>query len=1179
MRLRPPARQTAGSSPAAGMAAAAAAAAGAVGAGAAPGPRGVAAPVPVGFLDGSLGGEQRAEVAGADEYLAAAAAARGYAGGGSGTNAVAAEEGEGEEEAEATDAPSSSKPTCEEAKQAAKRERKREKARAKAERVARAAAARERRARARREGAAAQFESADDPGCGLHAASTGDVARLAELLASGWDPETTDRHGSSALCWAAGAGELRACEALLAAGAIVDAPNRTGRTPLHWAARNGKEDACALLAARGADVHAATKDGVNAFHWAVFGAHVGAADWALRVGVDRHALNRWGCSAVHWAASAGDVAMCRWLLERGLDFSLRNQQGHCGLCKAAWNGHAGLVEWMLGAEVPNVGARQLLARDRSGISPAELARLNGFAGLAARLAAAERAARAALGGAGGAPGGAEGQALGADLSHLLPPEDQLADLPDPERSSAAFSVYYRAQRIAEDEQEWEALEHELRRPSPAAVRLRDATPGSALERDLRSDPRWTRVRWAAPASVWKVTQYNYQCSPQLRRMCRGAAATGDLAFQDAAAALPVALLAPGPAQATLVLDEASASGVAAREAAAEHEGTGGALQAAHAMAFLAGGDEAVTGAVVLATSTLERAQPAAREREGMDAAAAAAAEGSATCADEAALAAAEGPSGPHVMVRTRALRETGAPHALALCACVLRAAPPSLRFDRVLCAPASTADGDLRVRPELWASWRATDCLAHHAAQLDMLECALHRCAVGGLVSYTTSSFNPVENEAVVLAALRRAGGACELAPPPSGQNDLLGLERAPGLTSWLVPDPGGLSLFRMYERWEDVAAHHRAPKGPLMRTMFPQSYGGGVHEVEEVESDVLLDCMRVLPHKIIGSGRFVALLRKLAPMPPSHARIEPAGDGDEGAGHCGAMVAEAANVCVRGSGSYEYARSYERVGEAAWWTGLCDAYGIDTSRFERDELVAMLERPHARTCVRAEFDGGAAAEDMPVRPTRLVIVSARAAATLESVGRACGGVLGVGAAVFELDLSNDDNCPGGALCADEAPRADDFSSCGWLPLQEGAALLGALCEARALCVVALGAAATVRALESLEVGAGDMPSKAAALDGALCGAGRHGGLLLRGELPPRRNAWKGEGSTDHSVCIRSTPAGTSAAGGDDSHGGAPQWLAARVRGDGVVRLRVSRAFASGVLDRIGDQGGALDDV
>ena len=238
---------------------------------------------------------------------------------------------------------------------------------------------------------------------------------------------------------------------------------------------------------------------------------------------------------------------------------------------------------------------------------------------------------------------------------------------------------------------------------------------------------------------------------------------------------------------------------------------------------------------------------------------------------------------------------------------------------------------------------------------------------VGGLVSYTTSSFNPVENEAVVLAALRRAGGACELAPPPSGQNDLLGLERAPGLTSWLVPDPGGLSLFRMYERWEDVAAHHRAPKGPLMRTMFPQSYGGGVHEVEEVESDVLLDCMRVLPHKIIGSGRFVALLRKLAPMPPSHARIEPAGDGDEGAGHGGAMAAEAANVRARkwalrirplvreggrGHGGPDSATPTESTRRDSSAAARCHARAAARARASARSSMAVLRRMTCR-CVR----------------------------------------------------------------------------------------------------------------------------------------------------------------------------------------------------------------------------------
>ena len=144
-----------------------------------------------------------------------------------------------------------------------------------------------------------------------------------------------------------------------------------------------------------------------------------------------------------------------------------------------------------------------------------------------------------------------------------------------------------------------------------------------------------------------MTPYNWQASPELRRLCGGAEAARQLAFQAAAAALPCALLAPSPRHALLVLDRSEA-------------GTRGALQAAHAMAFRAGGDAAIG--------------------EGAVATEAVATEAAATSGTAAI-------SAP--------LLTAGLPHAVAL-----RAAAAT-SFDRVLCAPRCSGDGELRARPDL----------------------------------------------------------------------------------------------------------------------------------------------------------------------------------------------------------------------------------------------------------------------------------------------------------------------------------------------------------------------------------------------------------------------------------------------------------------------------------------------
>ena len=57
-----------------------------------------------------------------------------------------------------------------------------------------------------------------------------------------------DKHGSSAMHYAAGYGAVQTCQWLLDCGfdATIACPHK-GRTPLHWAARNGHDEICRLL--------------------------------------------------------------------------------------------------------------------------------------------------------------------------------------------------------------------------------------------------------------------------------------------------------------------------------------------------------------------------------------------------------------------------------------------------------------------------------------------------------------------------------------------------------------------------------------------------------------------------------------------------------------------------------------------------------------------------------------------------------------------------------------------------------------------------------------------------------------------------------------------------------------------------------------------------------------------
>merc|ERR1719183_1030232 len=107
------------------------------------------------------------------------------------------------------------------------------------------------------------------------------------------------------------------------------------------------------------------------------------------------------------------------------------------------------------------------------------------------------------------------------------------------------------------------------------------------------------------------------------------------------------------------------------------------------------------------------------------------------------------------------------------------------RFDRVLCDVPCSGDGTMRKTPYIWKSWTVKDGLSLHIRQLGILNRGLDLLKVGGRLVYSTCSLNPMEDEAVVAAALVRHAGAVALVPPP----DLPGFKAARCLERWVVPD------------------------------------------------------------------------------------------------------------------------------------------------------------------------------------------------------------------------------------------------------------------------------------------------------------------------------------------------------------------------------------------------------
>lgn len=179
--------------------------------------------------------------------------------------------------------------------------------------------------------------------------------------------------------------------------------------------------ACRWLVGKGLDVNSTTHDGTSGFHWAVWQGHMHVCKWMVYLGgCDFASTNSFGCNAIQWAAQTDDLAMCRWLSAIGLDVRVVNSNGHSALHKAASKGRRAVCAWLLNEE----GLREEHMRaDGDGNTPAVMARLEGFVGLAAELEAAERvlaaggaeAARQGPFGRGGAGGDDAGEPGGGSV--------------------------------------------------------------------------------------------------------------------------------------------------------------------------------------------------------------------------------------------------------------------------------------------------------------------------------------------------------------------------------------------------------------------------------------------------------------------------------------------------------------------------------------------------------------------------------------------------------------------------------------------------------------------------------------------------------------------------------------------------------------------------------------------
>lgn len=181
-----------------------------------------------------------------------------------------------------------------------------------------------------------------------------------------------------------------------------------------------------------------------------------------------------------------------------------------------------------------------------------------------------------------------------------------------------------------------------------------------------------------------------------------------------------------------------------------------------------------------------------------------------------------------------------------------------LKFDRILADVPCSGDGTLRKNVNMWNDWTPGNAMGLHTTQVRILVRALQLLKVGGRVVYSTCSMNPIENEAVVAAAIERCCGP-ENVEIVDCSDRLPLLKRRDGFKKWKVMD----KTSKIWDTWQEVEEFTKTtedgiPPGRLVKTMFAPT------ECDCVDLP-LERCMRVYSHMQDTGGFFITVLHKKA--------------------------------------------------------------------------------------------------------------------------------------------------------------------------------------------------------------------------------------------------------------------------------------------------------------------------
>ena len=257
-------------------------------------------------------------------------------------------------------------------------------------------------------------------------------------------------------------------------------------------------------------------------------------------------------------------------------------------------------------------------------------------------------------------------------------------------------------------------------------------------------------------------------------------------------------------------------------------------------------------------------------------------------------------------------------------------------FDRILADVPCSGDGTLRKNPHIWDTWTIQYPLELHTKQLKILLRGLHLLKENGRLVYSTCSLNPIENEAVVLAALQTYTTDIQLLDARALMNEMLPesviWNSHPGLTDWKVPyekcsEENNTLTF--YSNKNEVVRdfpnfdQSKPSKGFILK---PSMFANKNLENEEQFKDKLKKCMRIHPDQNNTGGFFIAVFTK-----SSHRSVP-----DD------LINGERFDIAWRGRNPLNHYEFLDRNSKE--WQAVCEFYGINDSLFDKENLVLVCE-------------------------------------------------------------------------------------------------------------------------------------------------------------------------------------------------------------------------------------------